>query len=123
MPRMLLLVHPPPSIHYPLEEKALRPSNPPPPTDPEALVPCCTPTPTEESSLLAAPVGVRKRGKHGHIGKGLLYGAQVFYSFFIMLLFMTYNGWVMIAVALGAFVGYVIWGDAAGSSVKSVACH
>jgi len=92
-------------------------------TDSEALVPYYTPAPTEESLLLAAPVGVRKRGEHGHIGKGLLYGAQVFYSFFIMLLFMTYNGWVMIAVALGAFVGYVIWGDAAGSSVKSVACH
>jgi hypothetical protein len=25
------------------------------------------------------------------------------------LLFMTYNGYVMIAVAVGAFLGYVIW--------------
>ncbi|KAF8242383.1 Ctr-domain-containing protein [Wilcoxina mikolae CBS 423.85] len=75
--------------------------------------------PTEESSLLA-PAG---RRKHGSIGKGLFYGAQVFYSFFIMLLFMTYNGWVMIAVAVGAVVGYVLWGEEAGSSVKSVVCH
>ncbi|KAF8448309.1 ctr copper transporter [Terfezia claveryi] len=56
-----------------------------------------------------------------HIIKATLYGLQVFYSFFIMLLFMTYNGWVMIAVAIGAFVGYCLWGGA--SATKSVACH
>ena len=36
------------------------------------------------------------------------------------LLFMTYNGWVMLAVAVGAFVGYLGFG---GSASKSVACH
>ena len=38
------------------------------------------------------------------------------------LLFMTYNGWVMLAVALGAFVGYLAFG-AGMTSTKSVACH
>ena len=37
------------------------------------------------------------------------------------LLFMTYNGWVMLAVTVGAFVGYLAWGG--GSATKSVACH
>lgn len=37
------------------------------------------------------------------------------------LLFMTYNGWVMLSVAVGAFVGYLAFGDS--SSTKSVACH
>lgn len=37
------------------------------------------------------------------------------------LLFMTYNGWVMIAVAAGASLGYILWGGA--SAAKSVACH
>jgi uncharacterized membrane protein SpoIIM required for sporulation len=37
------------------------------------------------------------------------------------LLFMTYNGWVMLAVAVGAFVGYLAFGGS--SSTKSVACH
>lgn len=37
------------------------------------------------------------------------------------LLFMTYNGWVMLAVAVGAFVGYLGFGNS--SSTKSVACH
>jgi hypothetical protein len=36
------------------------------------------------------------------------------------LLFMTYNGWIMLAVAVGAFIGYLAFG---GSASKSVACH
>jgi copper transporter 1 len=75
---------------------------------------------TEESSPLLP--GITRRRRRGHLGKALLYGAQVFYSFFIMLLFMTYNGWVMIAVAVGAVLGYLLWGGEA-SAAKSVACH
>lgn len=37
------------------------------------------------------------------------------------LLFMTYNGWIMLAVAVGAFVGYIMFSES--SSTKSVACH
>ncbi len=37
------------------------------------------------------------------------------------LLFMTYNGWVMLSVAVGAFVGYLAFGNS--SATKSVACH
>ncbi|KAF2026490.1 ctr copper transporter family protein [Setomelanomma holmii] len=55
------------------------------------------------------------------IVKGALYAVQVFYSFFIMLLFMTYNGWIMLAVAVGAFVGYLLFSNS--SSTKTVACH
>ncbi|KAH0436174.1 CTR2 short splice variant [Colletotrichum camelliae] len=57
-----------------------------------------------------------------HIIKAALYAAQNFYAFMIMLIFMTYNGWVMVAVALGAFVGYVIFGNST-SSTKDNACH
>ncbi|KAF1814025.1 Ctr copper transporter [Eremomyces bilateralis CBS 781.70] len=59
--------------------------------------------------------------KKAKLVKGLFYAVQVFYSFFIMLLFMTYNGWVMLAVAVGAFLGYMAF--ASSSSTKSVACH
>jgi copper transporter 1 len=38
------------------------------------------------------------------------------------LLFMTYNGFVMLAVAVGAFVGYLVFGDNQ-SAAKTVACH
>ena len=69
--------------------------------------------------------------------KAALYAAQVFYSFFIMyvhhalfpytvaqchrLLFMTYNGFIMFSVAVGAFIGYMVFGS--GSASKTVACH
>ncbi|KAG5417274.1 CTR2 [Candida metapsilosis] len=52
--------------------------------------------------------------------RGVLYGIQVFYSFFLMLVFMTYNGWYMIAVAVGAGLGNYFWG---GSTEKSLSCH
>ena len=38
------------------------------------------------------------------------------------LLFMTYNGWVMIAVAVGAGLGYFIFG-AQTKATKETACH
>ena len=61
------------------------------------------------------------REKKIRLVKAAFYAVQVFYSFFIMLLFMTYNGWVMLAVAAGAFIGYIGFGG--GSPTKSVACH
>ncbi|KAL5391165.1 hypothetical protein PMIN02_006686 [Paraphaeosphaeria minitans] len=82
---------------------------------------------TEASSLLWP-------GRHGRASasasaserqtktlKALFYAVQVFYSFFIMLLFMTYNGWVMLSVAVGAFAGYLLFSG--GPSAKTAACH
>jgi len=60
-------------------------------------------------------------GQKAKIVKALFYATQVFYSFFIMLLFMSYNGWVMLAVTVGAFIGYLAFGS--GSATKTVACH
>lgn len=82
--------------------------------------------------------------RNAKLVKALLYAVQVSYSFFIMyapmllylwnscnqkfctdenrLLFMTYNGWVMLAVGVGAFLGYLAFGTQA-SPTKSVACH
>lgn len=60
--------------------------------------------------------------KKAHVIKALLYGIQVFYSFFIMLLFMTYNGWVMISVGVGAFLGFLLFGKHT-TAMKDVSCH
>ena len=38
------------------------------------------------------------------------------------LLFMTYNGMIMIAVAVGAFVGYLAFADGTPAT-KTIACH
>ncbi|KIW32957.1 hypothetical protein, variant 1 [Cladophialophora immunda] len=61
-------------------------------------------------------------GRQGTITRAGLYALQVFYSFFIMLLFMTYNGFVMLAVAVGAFIGYLAFSYKT-SPTKTAACH
>ncbi|KAI4726379.1 Ctr copper transporter [Aureobasidium sp. EXF-10728] len=80
------------------------------------------PNDREQSSLLASSgqSAADKQAKSKTI-KAALYAVQVFYSFFIMLLFMTYNGWIMLAVGVGAFVGYLAFGN--GTVTKSAACH
>ncbi|GKT55118.1 CTR copper transporter [Colletotrichum tofieldiae] len=81
--------------------------------------------------------------RSAHLVKAALYAAQNFYAFMLIcarelgrmargerwkladssrLVFMTYNGWVMAAVAIGAFVGYVAFGNST-SSTKDNACH
>lgn len=35
---------------------------------------------------------------------------------------MTYNGWVMVAVTVGAFVGYLLFGNNT-SATKETQCH
>ncbi|KAH9873529.1 hypothetical protein IAQ61_004153 [Plenodomus lingam] len=75
----------------------------------------------ESSSLLGPGRNAGKAEQQHKIVKAALYAVQVFYSFFVMLLFMTYNGWIMLAVAAGAFVGYLMFSQS--SSTKSVACH
>ncbi|KAI0537418.1 Ctr copper transporter family-domain-containing protein [Xylaria digitata] len=64
-----------------------------------------------------SPIGQRAR-----ILKAVLYGLQNFYAFMIMLLFMTYNGYVMIAVAVGAGLGYYLFGSHTRAT-KETACH
>ncbi|XP_033099121.1 high affinity copper uptake protein 1-like [Anneissia japonica] len=45
-----------------------------------------------------------------HFLQTLLHVVQVTISYFLMLIFMTYNGWLCIAVALGAGTGYFLFG-------------
>lgn len=65
---------------------------------------------------------VNKRNK---ITNSCLYGLQVGYSFMLMLVFMTYNGWLMIAVVLGAVWGHYSWGSLIEQNFgqSSLACH
>ncbi|CAH0049791.1 unnamed protein product [Clonostachys solani] len=65
---------------------------------------------TESTPFLPAGQSQAQLGQRTHVVKGAL------------LLFMTYNGWVMIAVTLGAFFGYLIFGKSS-SATKENACH
>ncbi|KAJ4290676.1 copper transpport protein [Collariella sp. IMI 366227] len=60
--------------------------------------------------------------RRAHVTKAVLYGVQNFYAFMIMLIFMTYNGWVMIAVSVGAGLGYLVFGGRTPVT-KETACH
>ncbi|KAJ5555260.1 hypothetical protein N7535_007698 [Penicillium sp. DV-2018c] len=79
-------------------------------------------TDDQGSSLLVGRDNRAAVARKGKLTLAALYAIQVFYSFFIMLLFMTYNGPVMIAVAVGAFVGFLAFSDGAPAS-KTIACH
>ncbi|XP_072014499.1 high affinity copper uptake protein 1-like [Amphiura filiformis] len=46
----------------------------------------------------------------GHLVQTFLHIIQVTVSYFLMLIFMTYNGWLCICVVLGAGAGYLIFG-------------
>lgn len=52
----------------------------------------------------------------------VMYAVSVGYSFFIMLLFMSFNVWIMSAVVIGAGVGHYFFNTKGNSSV-SLVCH
>ncbi|KIL61152.1 hypothetical protein M378DRAFT_180172 [Amanita muscaria Koide BX008] len=56
-----------------------------------------------------------------------IYGSTVFLSFFLMLVFMTYNAYLILAVVLGAIIGNFKFGktlnDVGFSNGKGMACH
>ncbi|KAJ7028312.1 Ctr copper transporter [Mycena alexandri] len=58
--------------------------------------------------------------------RAALYGASIFLSFFLMLVFMTYNAYLILATVLGATVGHFIFSgtlDVRRDDPKNMACH
>jgi len=80
------------------------------------------PLDTERTPFLWSGRNQVEVSQRAHVIKALLYAVQNFYAFMLMLLFMTYNGWVMISVGVGAFLGYLLFGNTT-SSTKDSACH
>lgn len=52
--------------------------------------------------------------------QSLVYGLLVGYSYILMLIFMSYNTWVMLAVVTGAVVGHHVF---QGEPKETMACH
>jgi len=77
---------------------------------------------TETTTFLWSGRNQDAASQRAHVIKAALYAFQTFYAFMLMLLFMTYNGWVMIAVGVGAFVGFLLFGKNSSAS-KETACH
>ncbi|SCU86939.1 LAFA_0E03840g1_1 [Lachancea sp. 'fantastica'] len=64
-------------------------------------------------------------GRSAKISRASWYGLQVGFSFMLMLVFMTYNGWLMLAVVMGAAWGNYSWGNSTvdNGGTRSLACH
>ncbi|KAH9948938.1 Ctr copper transporter [Amylocystis lapponica] len=82
---------------------------------------------TEGAALLtgdASPITAR-------LARASLYGITVFLSFFLMLIFMTYNAYLIIAVVVGAAVGHFVFSShidiesalGVATDAKGMACH
>jgi len=89
----------------------------------------------EEVGLLSGRLNTRLPGVPvpllSRILRATIYGSTVFISFFLMLVFMTYNAYLIAAVVIGASLGHYIFGAtinteailADGSQGKGMACH
>lgn len=58
--------------------------------------------------------------------RAALYAAGVFLSFFLMLVFMTYNAYLIFAVVAGAAIGHYVFGgylEVNNTEKKGMACH
>lgn len=52
-----------------------------------------------------------------------MYAILVAISFWLMLVFMTYNGYLMIATVLGAGFGHFIFSQGRLTANKAIQCH
>ncbi|KAI8345390.1 Ctr copper transporter [Mortierella sp. GBAus27b] len=77
----------------------------------------------DETPLLPSGVAVLRLSNQQQLTRSLFYMAQVFVGFFLMLVFMTYNGYLMASTVIGAGVGFFYFGDPLTSSSKALRCH
>ncbi|CAH4034146.1 high affinity copper uptake protein 1 [Pieris brassicae] len=58
----------------------------------------------------------------GHVYQTLLYFVQAWVSYVLMLIFMTYNVWLCLALALGLAVGYFLFGWRKTTAIDNSEC-
>ncbi|CCA67599.1 related to a putative low-affinity copper transport protein [Serendipita indica DSM 11827] len=88
---------------------------------------------TQEEALLIALKGDQSMEVPltSRLLRASLYGASVFVSFFLMLVFMTYNAYLILATVIGAALGHFIYGSrmdpdailGAGIAPRGMSCH
>ncbi|GFR63635.1 high affinity copper uptake protein 1 [Elysia marginata] len=64
----------------------------------------------EQMVMQAGNTGLNRMLSGGHFVQTFLHMVQVFVSYCLMLVFMTYNVWLCLAVVVGAGVGYFLFG-------------
>ncbi|SCU98524.1 LAMI_0F15060g1_1 [Lachancea mirantina] len=91
----------------------------------EYLKYCCHKSLVHHGGAVSANTGLTSgMGRSLRLRRSVWYGLQVGFSFMLMLVYMTYNGWLMISVVLGAIYGHYVWGALLEESPRtSLACH
>ncbi|KAJ1976746.1 copper transpport protein [Dimargaris cristalligena] len=64
-----------------------------------------------------------KRRTNVRVTRAVLYSLQVFYSFFLMLIFMTYNWYLVISVVVGTAIGHFFFASDEMAGFRSMSCH
>ncbi|KAJ7594548.1 Ctr copper transporter family-domain-containing protein [Mycena floridula] len=87
----------------------------------------------EEAGLLSGTILKASSGTPvpfmARVLRALVYGLVVFLSFFLMLVFMTYNAYLIFSVVAGAVIGHFIFSNTINidavlsDSAKGMACH
>ncbi|KAG0258757.1 hypothetical protein BG011_003087 [Mortierella polycephala] len=78
----------------------------------------------DETPLLPNRPYVMRLSNQQQFTRSIFYMAQVFVGFFLMLIFMTYNGYLMASTIIGAGIGFFYFGgDPLSSSTKALSCH
>jgi len=88
-------------------------------------------TPGEDALLLGRARGSSRLSLDVRVLRAALYGLSVFISFFLMLVFMTYNAYLIGATVVGAIAGHYIFNQeidpeavlAGAGGNKGMACH
>ncbi|KAI8370124.1 Ctr copper transporter family-domain-containing protein [Choanephora cucurbitarum] len=77
----------------------------------------------EQRSLVHAYQQYNRLSSNRRLIQSSIYALLVAISFWLMLVFMTYNGYLMIATVLGAGFGHFIFGQGRLTGDKSIQCH
>ena len=95
------------------------------PTDSDRVHPPPTSSPARFRPFVVVVRGADRvrLARRRHIVRAIMYGIQVFYSYLLMLVAMTYQGHVLIAIGIGAALGFYFFHDDKTPASKQMACH
>ncbi|KAJ2410567.1 copper transpport protein [Coemansia sp. RSA 2530] len=86
----------------------------------KSLAPSGTVVSADSGTPLVGPTAIRNATRWK---RALFYGLLVAYSYSLMLIFMTYNGFLILAVFGGAVAGHYAYSSDEWGSVRGANCH
>ncbi|KAI8343903.1 Ctr copper transporter family-domain-containing protein [Chlamydoabsidia padenii] len=78
---------------------------------------------TDNDILLSQSLEQSNSYRRQQMLRSTMYATLMAISFWLMLVFMTYNGYLMIALILGAGVGHYMFGQGKLAASRNISCH